>query len=224
MPPGPAAQDHSKVTGWGGCRCRRTTRTSTDAPAPAPRATDKPQESEGAAAPPGGRCPRHLPCPKASGSPTDPRSGRTPPAPPTLRAQVGGRQPACPEPPLASLLPTQNVCSEDSGQQRGHRGADQRLDRHTELRPAGRQLRHRPNTQGRALGGARPEPRPPLRPKGLRGRKAGPGRAGSRGRDCGGEDGAGGWWRVTPQASRRRPAAPGDGCSHLRNSVWPAWW
>jgi len=65
--------------------------------------------------------PLGLPCPEASGPPIDPPSGRTPQALPTLRAQVGGCQPACPEPPLASPLPTQNGCSEDSGQQRGHR-------------------------------------------------------------------------------------------------------
>lgn len=170
--------------------------------------------------------PLGLPCPEASGSPIDPRSGSTPPALPTLPSCPSGRPPASVS-GASSRLPLSQ-----------HRTGAQRIQDNNEATevptntwtdtwkcgPAGRQLRHRPNTQGRALGGAQPEPRPPLRPKGLRGRKAGPGRAGSRGRDRGGEDGAGGWWRVTPQASHRRPAAPGDGCSHLRNSVWPAWW
>lgn len=82
--------------------------------------------------------------PGTSGSPTDcppprPPSGAAacPPALPTLGAQTGSRQPACPEPPLTTTPHTER-CSEDSGQQRGHRGADQRLDRHTELRPGRR--------------------------------------------------------------------------------------
>lgn len=37
--------------------------------------------------------PLGLPGPMASGSPTAPQSGRTPPALPTLGARVGGRQP-----------------------------------------------------------------------------------------------------------------------------------
>ena len=136
----------------------------------------------------------------------------------------GGRPPArvCGASSSRPLTHTQNGCSEDSGQQRGHRGADQRLDRHTELRPGRRAAQTQTQHAGACPRGARPEPRPPLWPEGLRGRKVGPGQQQRRGQWS--EDTAGSWWRVVPQPSRRRPAPPGEGCTHLRNSAWPAWW
>lgn len=158
--------------------------------------------------------------PGTSGSPTDcpppaPRLERPhapPPCPPWVPRRAAASQ------RVRSLLspppPTQN------GAQRiqdNNEATEVPTNAWTDTRscgPGGGQLRHRPNTQGRGGPGCW-SPAPP-QPAGLRARKAEPGQ--QRGWR------AGGWRRVIAQPSRRRPVLPGEGCSHLRNSVWPAWW
>ena len=99
--------------------------------------------------------PLGLPCPEASGSPIDPRSGRTPPALPTLPSCPSGRPPASVS-GASSRLPLSQHRTGAQRIQDNNEATEVPTNTWTDTRkcsPAGRQLRHRPNTQGRALGG-----------------------------------------------------------------------
>lgn len=165
-PPFPAA----KVTGWGA----EYKRTRTD---PRRSRTRRRGRQTTTGQPEGDLplretlCPAGLPGPLALGSLTDPLEQPHAPSPThpqcprwaatsMSKAQQGG-------PGLSSPLPHTERVLRGSGQQRGHRGADQHPDRHTELWPRwqaaqtlGRQARtQRPNTQGRGRVGVEGGPR-----------------------------------------------------------------